>query len=390
MDRVYFLLGEMTHLRYFIPLVKESNKRNIQSHFLIYFSGKYNCPSKHGDELDKACEKYNVEKILANNFKEKNKIIFGVEKSCAEAINKQGISQENDFYVLLYQGDHMSSYNVYEKFARNIIFPSDWTLKRCESFIGDKRTDPTEWSIKKIKSPKNVCLGSPKYDVQLNKKEIINKYNLTNKRKILFLFPTPCPTSKHNLSAQRYGKLYHGGAEHGLSVSQINALYDTIKSENFEILVKSRGKHLVPKGLEGDRLFYDESWFPHTTMELMKISDLTVMVDSTTVKECAMMKSPFINFDLKNEKAYITAKQGYRPLFDFDFCKNYTIEECTNLSLSDLAEDFRKSINYLSNTDFSDQFQRAIDQYLFKPGESSKKIVDFALDNYNNKATIIR
>ena len=380
-EKIYFLLGEMTHLRYFVPLVKEYNRRKISSCFLVFFSGTYNCPSKHGDELDKACEKYNIEKIPVNDFKEKNKIIFGVEKSCAKAINNQGVSQENDFYVLLYQGDHLGNYDIYEKFAKNIIFPSDWTLKRCESFIGDKRTNGTEWSIEKIKSPKNVCLGSPKYDIQLNKKEIINKYNLTNKRKILFLFPTPCQDSKYNLSAQGLGKLYHGGVEHGLSRGQMNALYDTIKSENFEILVKSRGKHLIPKGFKGDRLFFDESWFPHTTMELMEISDLAIMVDSTTVKECAMLKTPFINFDFKNEKAYITTKQAYKPLFDFDFCKNYTVEECANLSLSDFIEDFRKSINYLSNTDFSDQFRRAVDQCLFKAGESSKKIADFTLDN---------
>ena len=372
-EKIYFLLGEMTHLRYFVPLVKEYNRRKISSCFLVFFSGKYNCPSKHGDELDKACEKYNIEKMLVNDFKEKNKIIFGVEKSCAMATEKHGLPQENDFYILPFQHDYVMNYDIFEKLAKNIFFPSEWLLNDCESFIGDKRTHPTTWSIEKIKSPKNVCLGSPKYDVQLNKKEIINKYNLTNKRKILFLFPTPCQNSKYNLSAQGRGKIYHGGIEHGLSRGQIKALYDTIKSENFEILVKSRGKHLVPKGFEGDRLFYDESWFPHTTMELMKVSDLVIMVDSTSVKECVLQKIPFINFDFKNEKRYITAIEGYGPLFNFNYCHNYT----TFPTLIDL----KKTITHLTGNSFEDEFQAAIDQYLFKLGQSAKKIVDFTLDN---------
>lgn len=374
MDKIYFLLGEMTHLRYFIPLIEEYRKRGIPSYFLLYSSGKYNCPSRHSDELNNACEKYNIEKIPANQFKEKNKIIFGVEMTCAKVINNQGIPQENDFYVLLYQGDHTFNYDIYEKFAKNIIFPSDWTLKRCESFIGDKRIKTTEWSIEKIKSPKNVCLGSPKYDVRLDKKEIINKYSLTNKRKILFLFPTPDPRSSANLSPQLgLHTLYHGAAERGLTTNQINTLYNIIKTEGFEVLVKSRGKHLITRGHEGDRHFYDDSWFPHITMELMEVSDLVIMVDSTSIEECIMQKVPFINFDFKNEKYYITAKESYGPLFDFDYCKNYTVfPEQRNL---------KTTINFLTDNKFKDQFQRSIDHYLLKAGESSKKIADFTLDN---------
>ena len=92
--KIYFLLGEMTHLRYFVPLAREYNRRKISSCFLIYFSGKYNCPSQHNNELDKVCKKYNIEKTLVNNFKEKNKIIFCVEKSCSKAVEQLGIKKQ--------------------------------------------------------------------------------------------------------------------------------------------------------------------------------------------------------------------------------------------------------------------------------------------------------
>ena len=78
-------------------------------------------------------------------------------------------------------------------------------------------------------------------------------------------------------------------------------------------------------------------------------------------------------FDFKNEKYYITAKESYGPLFDFDYCKNYTVfPEQRNL---------KTTINFLTDNKFKDQFQRSIDHYLLKAGESSKKIADFTLDN---------
>ena len=40
-----FLLREMTHLRYFIPIVEEGNARGVKSNFYITHSGKYNCPN---------------------------------------------------------------------------------------------------------------------------------------------------------------------------------------------------------------------------------------------------------------------------------------------------------------------------------------------------------
>lgn len=373
-DKIYFLLGEMTHLRYFIPLSKEFNKRNIQTCFLVYFSGKYNCPSKHKSKLNNVCVEYNIEKTTADQFKEKNKTIFCVEKSCSTAIKAKGVPQDNDFYVLTYHRDFTCNYDVYEKFAKNIIFPSDWTLKSCEYFIGDNRVQPTSWSAEKVKSPKNVCLGSPKYDTRLDKTKIIEKYNLTGKRKILFLFPNPCGVFSDRCSSPcSGGPLYKNSTPHGLTFDQINILYNTIRSENFEILVKSRGKHFVPEGLEGDRLFYDEQWFPHITMELMEISDLVVMADTTSIEECVIQRTPFIDFDVKNKKYYVSTREApYGPLFDFDYCRNYsTFPE---------KQDLRTTINFLANNDFKNEFQKATSQYLSKPGESSRKIVDFVLE----------
>lgn len=368
MNKTYFLLGEMTHLRYFIPLTKELNKRNSQACFLVYFSGKYNCPSQHNNELDKVCKKYNIEKTLANNFKEKNKIIFCVEKSCAIAVEQLGIKKQNDFYVLTCQFDYVMNYDVYEKYAKNIIFPSKWLLEHCESFIGDKRIEPTKWSLEKIKSKKNIFLGSPKYDVSLNKEKILRKYKLTNKKKVLFLFPAIAQALTSVCPARG---MWTTNEPRGLTIQQINEIYNVARKNDFEILVKSRAKHPIAAGCGGDRCFYDDSWFPYTSMELMQVSDLVIAVDSTAAKECALQKVPFINISLKNEKVCTSTENLFPPLFKFDFCKNYKGFPG--------ASELDKSVKYLTSNDFTKGFNRAIESYLFQPGESSKNIADLII-----------
>ena len=57
-----FLLMEMTHLRYWMPLVIEGNRRGIQSTFFVAASHKYNCPTRYPDALKEAQNVYNVKK----------------------------------------------------------------------------------------------------------------------------------------------------------------------------------------------------------------------------------------------------------------------------------------------------------------------------------------
>jgi len=358
-NKVYFLLGEMTHLRYFIPLIKELNRRKLKSRFLIYFSGKYNCPSKHGDELDKACEKYNIEKIPVNDFKEKNKIIFCVEKSCSKAVEQLGIKKQNNFYVLTAMFDYVHNYDLYSKYAKNIIFPSQWFLDHCRLFIGDKRIRTTSWSEEKINSPKNVCLGSPKYDIELDREKTLNKYRLTNKKKVLFLFP----------SAPFRDQFWRTQERRGLSEKQIRDTYNAIRSLGFEALVKSREKHPITENCSGDHDFYDRSWFPHTTMELMKVSDLVIMVGSTSIKECVLQKIPFINIGLMNEKALVTAENYLYPLLQYKYCQNYD-------SFPDISE-LKNKIKHLTSHQFLEEFKKATETYLFQGEGTSERIVNF-------------
>ena len=363
MDRVYFLLGQMTHLRYFVPLVEECSRKNIDCYFLIYFSFKYNCPGRHDKYLNKICNANKVKKIHLDDFAEQGQTIICIEP---KSISQLKLYQENDVYVLTSQFDYMHNYDYYESYVKNVIFPSKWFIEKCSSFMGDKRISETKWTHEKITSPKNVFLGSPKYDVTLDKKSIINKYNLTEKSKVLFFFP----------AVSQQDNMWVTKNPRGLSFGEINDIYKMLKSLDFEILVKSRLKHLIPQECNADRIFYDESWFPHTSAELIEVCDLAIMVDSTSIVECVLQKTPFINIGLINEKIRINAKNMTHELMNYDFCESYDYTPKTN--------ELKDKIKYLTNNNFDDQFDDVHKNYLFEVGSSSKKIIDFIETQNNN------
>ena len=128
----------------------------------------------------------------------------------------------------------------------------------------------------------------------------------------------------------------------------------------FEILVKTRGKDPALRVLRGDHYFEDDSWFPHTTMELIKVSDIIINFSSTVTKECIVSKKPLINFHIKP-----FAKRPMNFLYNYDFCKELA-------NVDELAE----SINYLTGADLEMEYNKAIKKHLFPP-DASKRIVDF-------------
>ena len=62
MKKINFLLREMTHLRYYVPLIRAAKERGISSTFFIVNCGKYNCTSRHSSVIDQICKDYDVKK----------------------------------------------------------------------------------------------------------------------------------------------------------------------------------------------------------------------------------------------------------------------------------------------------------------------------------------
>jgi hypothetical protein len=340
MNKVYlnFAINQMTSLRYFIPLVIEGNKRNIQSRFFVRECGKYNCALQHIKKLVKLAEEYKFLifplKELINYPKEPT---FFTEDQCLY----ESSMIPNKKYVITTMTDFISLHNKPRVPQPNPWYPGAY-VNYCDHVIMLSEFVAEYYNCL---SPKNLYFGSPKYDVELNEEEIYKKYDLKkHERYVLLAFPRIRDFRKMDLKK----------------------LYVFLRDLGYKIIVKTRAKDRVPyRELMGDHYFEDASWYPHTTMELIKISNFIVNFSSTTIKECVLLKRPLINFHTKP----FDIPMGF--LYNLDYCKNLNVE----LNFDEIKE----AVNYLETTDLSEQYDVAIKEFLFEPKNVSKKILDFAL-----------
>lgn len=321
---INFALNHASHLKYFIPLVIEGNKRNIQSFFFIKDNpAKYCCPVKNMKYIDILCKQYKIKKKNISELKHSKNIVFMVEGHCLEYCSK-----ESKKIVLTSQSDFRDK-NKYKKYitkVNNVIFPSK-KLAEYYNCISDK----------------NLYLGSPKYDLTYNNIEIKEKYNIKADKNILIMYPiNRCLNQCKHLLID---------------------IYSFCKENGYNILVKTRGKSKCSdNNLKGNIYFEDGDWFPHTTLELLKISDLVVNFSSTTVKEAIMMRTPMLNYKIDRE-----AIRGFEFMYNYDFIIERGLEKSNNIN-----NDFE----ILLNSNFTEEYNRAIDECLFVSGKSSEKILN--------------
>jgi hypothetical protein len=318
--KMNFVLTEMTFLRYFMPLIIEGTTRGITSRLLIHPNGKYNNPHKYNDFLTKLSEKHNFLLEPLSDIDLYRDTTFLVE-GCGSEFTKK-----NKTISLTYQTDFSLSYDKYINRVDKVVFPSKFFAKYYKTL-----------------SDKNLYLGSPKYDVVLDSNKIYNKYNIGNSRCALVVFPRRRDMKKVNLEK----------------------IYNRLEEAGYTILVKTRGKDPAPEELQGHYYFEDDSWYPHTTMELMKISDIIINFGSTAIKESVLLTRPVVNFNIKPFEL---------PL---DFL--YNEEYCVNLSPEADMNSFSESIESLTTKDLSAAYKKAMKKYLFVPGSVSKRILDEVL-----------
>ena len=173
----------------------------------------------------------------------------------------------------------------------------------------------------------------------LNKIDIPN-VNLDDSKKALVIFPRRRDLHKVDL----------------------NKIYRCLREAGYKILVKTRGKDPVQDEFRGEHYFLDDSWYPHTTMELIEISDLVVNFSSTSIKECVLLKTPVINFDIKPFNLLLSF------LYDYPYCKQMK----TDFSSEELTEVIQKLTEH-SHEEF---FNEAIEKYLFEREGTSSRILD--------------
>lgn len=345
-----FILDQMTCLKYFIPLITEGNARGISSKVYWTPSRKYNCPSIHIEPLNKLAKEFNFEVFKAESFPSSSQdLCFFVEGRGVEfapRATKVALTSMVDFRGEggLYD-KHIDKLNYY-------IFPNKSWVTLMPENIGNPATSPPGVANrpKRFNEKKNLFLGSPKYDLNLNKDEIIKKYNLSNKKKCFMFYPR----------------------SRDLHKIDVNKVLELLKKLDYEILVKYRAKENCRLNKNDNiKIFKDETWHPHTSLELIYASDLVINTDSTGIKECVLFKKPVLNFKIKPFENWLNF------LYNEKFHVELTMPIDYNL--------IEKNIAKLTNVK-PENFQDTIDRFLFKPN-SSKRILDFFYEdsNFNNR-----
>ena len=333
-----FILMEMTHLRYWMPLVIEGNKRGLQSTFYVGASGKYNCPMRNAGLLQQISKEFNIVVEPIVDVASATGIMFSNEKT---GINHLKSSHNCKKIVCTYQTDFTESYEIYEGKADHILMPSEF----CANFYDTK-------------SDKNLYLGIPKYDVELNEEEVLTKYSLPPNKKALVIWPKTRDFQKSN----------------------VPRVANMLANLGFTILIKTRGKDpLKPHAIAQIRdhhgfYFEDDSWYPHTTQELLTVSEIAINFGSTTIEEFVMHNVPCVNFDVKP-----AIRHGYRHkhrvthdyLYDYDYCKQ--------LKPDFSEQEFDEAVKYLTSTDLTEEFKKARQNHLFDHKDSCKRILDVLL-----------
>lgn len=318
---VSFLLTQMTFLRYFLPMTIEANKRGVKSVYYYQANAKYNNPEKYSSYLHQLSVKYGFELKNLNVERPREGTVFMIE-GCGREMLFESVRKVSFTYMT----DYSVSYKTYIDSVDEVIFPHKIFAEKYDTL-----------------SDKNVYLGSPKYDVEIDVEETIEKYELDGVKSALVIFPK----------------------SRDLNIPNMQNIYRYLKNMGYRIIVKTRGKDHVPENLRGDYFFEDTSWFPHTSMELIDYCDVVVNFDSTAIKECIMMEKPVVNFHVK------PFKQPLYWLYEYDFVKELP---------SGVSEArFQQSVEFLltAKRHIKSQFELAKEENLFEKTGTCARILDY-------------
>jgi hypothetical protein len=302
-----------------MPLIIEGNSRGIRSRIFIGRNNKYNNPHLFKDHIENLSNMHKFEILDMNQIRDCSGIVFLIEGVDHNKLN----SSKTTTVSMTYMTDYSGLYNSYVDKVDHIVFPSEYFAK-----------------IYNKTNSKNLYFGSPKYDVVMDESKIIDKYNLTNNKKALIIYPKTAYKSKIGL----------------------DRVYSNLKELGYDILVKSRGKDPVTnKNHRGDAYYSDKCWYPHTTMEFIAVSDIVINFNSTSVKECVLLKTPLINFNVK-------PWMPLRELYDYEYCY---------MSSSKFENrNFQNAVEHLTSKNLVKSFDDSIQNHLFT-GNSSKRILDY-------------
>jgi|TARA_R110000824_G_scaffold62352_2_gene165123 hypothetical protein len=344
MNNLNFVLTGMTSLRYFIPLVIAAKKRNITSVFyLANHNGKYNSV-RLPENLNYLMQMSTFLEIRFEEYSDINSSVgpvFQIEGDGWEGSN----TNSGKKIAITYMSDYAmnGSYQKYIEKVDHVLFPS---RKLAEAY--------------NCKSPKNIYVGSPKYDFKMSsREEICKKYGLDSKDSfVLYAFPKIRDNNDVNTAT----------------------IVNEVKKRGFKLICKSRLKDTIPEKEKEyfDSIFYDVSWYPHTTMELLSISNFLINFESTTSKEAILLRKPILDFKVKPSSNSTGERIAtFRFLYDYAFYRNINKDEINQENVSN-------AIDFLMNKNNTKQIQDSLSECIkndfFEIKDTCNKILDIAFN----------
>jgi len=343
MKYINFIVGAIAWVPYFIPIVIEGNKRDIKSYFFLRVNPKeYADPYSldHMDKIQVITDKYNISIKSIKDVVNYPGLTFLMEGDISGISGKDyssaGINRLNKTHLKVsftYNADFIWQYHRYIKFVDYVIFPG-------KSY---------ETAYNKI-SPKNLYLGSPKFDISVNANEIYKKYSLNPADKhLLFFYPKlkwimMCPQITN-------------------APRQVRYLVTLLRKIGYKIIIKSREKDRVTQSL-GDYYFEETELFPNSSLELLHVCDLAIFFSSATIEECVMSSTPFIDFkvDHKFDRFAFLHDNAYSRIL-------------TNLSIS--YDELYKHIIAITNKNNVNKFRITQQKHMFVNENFSGKLLDY-------------
>ena len=323
MKQINFVLTGMTHLRYYVPLALEAKKRSIQSFFYVSKSNKYNCPTRYPDILNNLKLEH---EIILNPIEDLGKELDPI--ITIESDGKDYWLNKDNVFSINYCTDYFPYYKNYIDSINSLILPGN--------IFADK--------IDRSYRHKISAVGSPKFDTVIDAQQVRKKFNLGDDKYVTLFFPRtrdvgnfPIKEIIHKLNQMGYG-----------------------------VLIKSRKKDPVNIPVsEPNKIFYDTDWYPHTSMELIEISDFIINTSSMAAEETICLLKPSINYDIK------PFDQTFPELFDNETNINRTSYD-SNQFETDVKETLTKAIDKTKLLEVRDMFFNNV-------GNTSNKILDMII-----------
>jgi hypothetical protein len=257
MNQINFILTGMTFLRYYVPLAIAAKKRSIRSSFYVSRSNKYNCPSRFTEKLDLLREQYEIGFYPIEEIQRDTNPIITVEGDGIQFWNNR-----SRVFSINFCTDYIVSYKTYLDKIDSLFLPSELFKSK----------------IDKDRQQNVSCLGTPKFDISIDQAEVRKKYDLNDQKYVTLFYPR----------------------SRDLSNFPIQEVVKKLNDLGYSVLVKSRLKDPVSLDVgTKNRVFYDTDWYPHTSMELIAVSDFIVNTSSMSIEESICMLKPTLNFDVK-------------------------------------------------------------------------------------------